>query len=256
MRFATACKSASGGIYADAFCGPGINRIRGTDEYLWGSGMLAARTSSNGNQFHKVFLMDRDQANINAIISRVNGDNRIIAQVGDANKDFIGLIAGAFHSRSPMFCVLDPQGIELQWSTVADLGRARRSANRCELLILLADRMGFMRLLPENGRPSDRTDYDMSAFFGNTRWRDIHSQKQQGEISAARARDLYADLYAEGLRSLGYEFVLPPRDVRDKGDQGRSLYQLMFATDSKVGNRIMSDIFEWIAPQRQQLRLL
>lgn len=250
-RFTTACKSARGGTYADAFCGPGINRVDGTDEYLWGSAMLATRCEP---AFDRLLLMDLSADNIRALRARVGTDPRVRLHQGDANRDFVPMLAPILDRPGPVFCVLDPQGIELRWNTVAALGRVRTHATRPELLILLSDRMGFMRLLPTAGEPSERTDYDMTVFFGNGEWRDIHVSKQRGEITPTEARERYATLYEDGLRSLGYRSVLRC-DVQRRGDSGGALYQLIFATEHEAGERIMSDIFDHMTPQNAQMFL-
>jgi three-Cys-motif partner protein len=251
-HFTTACKRAGGGVYADAFCGPGMNRVRDTGEHLWGSGMLAVRADP---PFGGIYLMDKDARNVSAMRARIGDDQRVTLRQGDANVDFVPMLEPVLQSRAPMFCVLDPTGIELRWSTVASLGRARTRANRCELLILLSDSMGYMRLLPVEGMPTDRTLHDMTLLFGNGDWRDVHERKQLGEISPTEARIEYAKLYENQLRGLGYSRVLGPRDVREHGDTGRPLYQLIFATESEAGERIMRDIFERMTPQNPNLRL-
>jgi three-Cys-motif partner protein len=252
-QFTTACQSARGGIYADPFCGPGLNHVEGTDEYLWGSGMLAARTEP---PFERLYMMDLDAASFEAMRDRVDGDQRVTLQRGNANRDFVPMLQPALQSPAPIFCVLDPHGIELRWATIATLGQPRARANRPELLILLSDRMGYMRLLPTSGVPSDRTLHEMTAFFGNGGWREVHESKQREEISPTEAREAYAQLYERGLSSLGYpDKGILRRDVRRHGDRGGSLYQLIFATEHEAGVRIMDYIFETMRPQNPQGRL-
>lgn len=253
-QFTTACKRAGGGIYIDAFCGPGINRVRGSGECLWGSPMIAKRTTP---EFSSLYLMDQDTANVRALEERVGNDSRVHLQRGDANTDLLGFVAPALSSRAPVFCLLDPHGIELRWSTVQQLARKRLPAKRCELLILFSDAMGFMRLLPTSGPDSmkERVPFDMNIFFGTGHWYEIYQQKIDGYISPEQARQAYVDLYADQLRGLGYATVLA-REVRDRGSEGRPLYHLLFASDDPAGQRIMTHLFDTMKPLQPQLRLL
>ena len=250
-RFTTACKAARGGVYVDPFAGPGINVVRDSGRSIWGSAMLALRTQP---PFAQLYLSDIDVQNVEALRRRIGGDRRANLHVGDANGSFLQFVAPALRSRAPMFCLLDPQGIELQWSTVAALGQQRSGAHRSELLILFSDRMGFMRLLPKDGDPSHAVVRNMDHFFGRSDWQDIYRRKQTGLLAPAEARRAYVALYEQGLRDLGYPYVAA-REVRDHGVDGRPLYQLLFATESDAGNRIMTDIFTYLTPLRPQLPL-
>lgn len=251
--FTTACKKArGGGVYIDAFCGPGHNRLRGTNGHLLGSPMIALRTVP---PFHSLYFMDDHAANINALTARVGSDPRVHVRKGDANSDLLEFVEPVLRSRAPAFCLLDPHGIELRWSTVRQLARKRDGAKKCELLILFSDAMGFMRLLPTTGAVPDNVRFEMDAFFGSGAWQRVYESKVDGELTPSAARRAYADLYAEQLRGLGYKHVLPPREINDRGVEGKPLYQLFFATDDDGGERIMAHVFETMTPLRLQLPL-
>jgi len=116
--------------------------------------------------------------------------------------------------------------------------------------------MGFMRALPREGAVPPSVLTDMNSFFGCSDWKSIHTLKQNGRITPADARLRYVELYVRRLKALGYRFVLSPREVCDRGIEGRPLYQLLFASDSEAGMKIMASIFRYMTPLRPQLPML
>ena len=157
---------------------------------------------------------------------------------------------------APTLCVLDPNGVELKWSTIDSVSRFRFGRRKTELLITFARDMALLRLLPIEGDIDEPTRSLMDSFFGTREWERIYERRVTGELEPGQASEAYLHLYEERLRDvLGYNHVFSTI-VRRGGHEGGRLYLLTFATDDEAGNRIMGHVFERMRPLDDQLQLL
>jgi three-Cys-motif partner protein len=248
--FGTACSGKARSWYCvDAFAGPGINRIRDTDELVWGTPILALEAVPS---FDKCLLMDNGDATIEALQARTLrfGDRAVIRQ-GDCNTELIPAMQEVITPKAPCLCVFDPEGPHLEHQTVEAVARFRRGQYRVEQLILLPTHTGFLReLFLERDLPA-WAERDLRRVYGNDDWRAIHQQRREGWITASEATTNYVRLYGSGLERLGYRTVLD-KEIRTQGDRGRLLYFLIFATDHPAGERIMNHIFDSVGGGDQQ----
>lgn len=246
--FGRACsKKAPTFYFADGFSGPGINRIRDTAELVPGSPLLALESEP---QFAKCLLMDLGEQNIQTMEARTaRYGERALVRKGDCNVDLVPAMQDALDQRNPCFCLLDPEGSELGWDTVSGVARFRRGRNKVEQLILLPTHIGFIRMLVVDGTVPEWAAEKLTNMYGNDRWKDIHRRRVEGVITTDAATTEYVRLYAEGLRNLGYSWVLD-REIRDRGFEGPLRYFLIFATDHDAGFHIMDHIFDTVARAR------
>lgn len=150
--------------------------------------------------------------------------------------DVVGEVLNRVPVKAPAFAFLDPEGSELSWSTVKAIADHKRAAGKpkVEQLILLPVDMGFVRLM--------KTKPDLvTRIYGHDRWKAIHEDRQAGRITADGARTKYVQLYADGLRDLGYATVLDRQIARESGNP---MYFLIFATDHPTGQKIMDWVFD------------
>lgn len=141
-RFGIACKNKAPNFYfVDAFSGPGINRIEQTDELVWGSPLLALR---NEPTFAKCLFMDLNKKNIESLEGRTETYRpRAVVRRGDCNRDLIPSMEELLNRHNPCLCLLDPEGSELAWETVAAISRFKKGRYKAEQLILLPHAYGF-----------------------------------------------------------------------------------------------------------------
>ena len=242
-KFATACHSKAPEWNAvDGFAGPGINRIKTTGELVYGSPLLALRAKP---EFSKVLMMDLDKGNIGALEQRTAryGDRAVVKQ-GDTNEQLLPLMDKELDPYAPCLVILDPEGSELEWTTIEQIARFRRGKHKAEQLILFSDSMGWIRELQTTGSmPMVRAEA-LERMFGSSEWANIWWKRCEGALTPKEAKDAYLGLYVAGLKKkLGYKTVLGV-PVRRFGDQGAPLYHLIFATDHDAGDKIMSGILE------------
>ncbi|MCJ7666805.1 MAG: three-Cys-motif partner protein TcmP [Anaerolineae bacterium] len=242
--FAYATKAARATFYIDAFAGPGKCRVRGTDNIVDGSPLIALRVKP---AFTEYFFLEHDEMAIKALkqwISKEVPDmwSRVNIVPGDCN-DTVEQVLTRIPEWAPCLAFLDPEGPELHWETVAKIATSRKSSRyrKIELLILFPYDMAIVRLMPRD--PSklihatiiDRVMPDPKA------WRRIYATRVSGEMDAKQVRRAIAESYRDGLLKLGYKHIPAPRLVEDL--KGGPLYFLFFASDHVAGRRIIDYVF-------------
>lgn len=244
--FALACKSHPSGWYAfDIFAGGGLNVSATTGAEILGSALIALEAGPP--LARTVVLCERDARALPALTARVasyGGRARVFG--GDANAE-IGNMLALVARDTPAFAFLDPEGSELSWTTVQAIAQHKPKPHRkVEQLILLPTDMGFVRTLPLAKDLSERAAAKITAMYGHDRWRDIYERRRADKINAEAARTEYVQLYAQGLRDLGYRHV-QERQITKNGARGRAgspMYFLMHASDHEAGERIMAHCFD------------
>lgn len=242
--FALACKSAGQFYFVDAMAGPGVYRFANTNEHLLGSTMIALGTEP---VFHRVLSMDLEPSNVRALQERTRQySERSVVLRGDANEDLVAAMTEHINARAPIFVLLDPEGTELRFQTVESVASFRQSGQKAEILVLLASSF-LERLLPNDGEFVDRNIDAINRVLPSTGWQELWERKQAGEITSEEERAGYANQYQAWLRdSLKYRYTAARRITRPGSDA--TVYHLVFATDHKVGDRIMADIFSSMYP--------
>ncbi|MGE4425021.1 MAG: three-Cys-motif partner protein TcmP [Solirubrobacteraceae bacterium] len=157
------------------------------------------------------------------------------------------------------FALLDPEGFDVAWSTVARLAshRLHPSGWKMEQLVLFPSAwVGRLRdpkhhhvldrafgthewravLSQRFKRAQEVVDVDL---FGDETVREIHASP---DVTAEEAAMAWADLYAGRFRStLGYRYA---QAIPMGNERGRLRYHLIFASDNTVGDKIMSWVGE------------
>ena len=244
--FSTACQSVGGGYYVDGFAGPGLCRVKNAQPgpyYAWGSPLLALRNSPG---FERCIMLDIKPSNVNALSARAGSyADKANIHCGDVNLEVPRLVQELVPPGAPCFCLLDPQGTELAWSTLVRVSKIPRRTRKPELLILFPLRMALLRLMTTERVISPQMMERLDLTFGNHTWAGIHRARLDGHITPSEARLRYLDDYCTSLRSLGYGWVRWKAITapRAPGLRRQEMYHLIFATDHEAGDRIMEDVF-------------
>ncbi len=228
--FTTAMKQKvwDGLYYIDLFCGAGFARIRGTDEIVASSPVLAANVRFPFRQLH---LCDQSSDNINACRSRIDGAGLQMNPdyyQADAN-EAVHDIARAIPHNSLSVSFVDPFNLGgLAFDTIRVL------ANRkVDLIVLLPDHMDAIRNADAYYRDNPASNLDR--FLGaNTKWRDALDAQGRDRRSEALRK-----MFQGQLGSLGYEHF---DSKRVTGVKGHRLYQLVFASKHRAGLNIWRGI--------------
>lgn len=221
--------------YIDLFSGPGKNYLKDKKKYCLGSPLIAL---SFTKKFDHYYFSDIKPKNIAALKQRCTnfqnyGD--IIFKTGDANiivdkiieelKKFdLGITDKRKSSINLAF--LDPEGLELNWSTVEKLAGLRTD------MIIYYPQMAISRNAKNQMGKPPFTSIDL--FFGDTHWRTIYKKYSQGGISLHRP---LLDHYKEKLEGFGYQVKdITPEPVFTN-TRGGKLYRLFFVSKHQLGNQ-------------------
>ena len=245
QAFTLASGRAEGGYYVDGMAGPGLCQIKGAKAppyYVWGSPLLALRTAPG---FARCVFLEKAPSRVRALAERARAyGDRASVHEGDVNVSLADIIAREVPGWGPCFCLLDPEGTELHWATVATVAEIPKRKRKPELLILLPLRMGLLRLLTIEEPISPRSITQLDRVFPNEQWRDVFEQRLAETISPAEAKQQYVRLYCDGLRALRYRFVDAAAITAPgvAGGRRQERYHLIFASDHPAGARIMKGV--------------
>lgn len=216
--------------YIDLFSGPGKIRERKTGVISLGSPLIALTTKF---PFTGYYFVDLNPDEIEALEKRISASpdaSSVSIQVGDANT-LVQSIVDEISQSSLNLAFLDPEGIDLKWSTVETLA----SHPRIDLIIHYPQ-MGLSRSMPNSIDSTERTKVD--GFFGSQDWIPIFEKHRSGEEKFLHRQLM--DHYKGRLYDLGYKDVFRDDEVGIEPlmstEYNAPLYRLLFASKHPLGN--------------------
>jgi three-Cys-motif partner protein len=260
-----------GYFYIDAFAGPGSLEVRrqqahgvaqqsllelaahatehaGEAEYIEGSPRIALGLDRPFT--HYVFI-EQDSgriARLQTLAQTVSGPKIYIKQQ-DCNAYLRRLLRrnqGKWHQwRGVVF--LDPFGMHVPWSTIAELGRTRA----IEVFINFPVGMAIQRLLKRSGDFTSKERAKLDDYFGTDEW--YHLLYRTGtdligdRVAKVRdASDVLVKWYRKRLQD-EFGYVTTAREIQTPS--GRPLYYLIFAGPNKTGAEIARHVLNQGARQ-------
>lgn len=232
-------KKAREFYFVDGLAGEGLYHFPSGNEYVLGSSIIALRAEP---MFRNVLSMELDPAKSAALATRTRAfGSRSIVIAGDCNADLAPAMKRHIPPRAPTLVLLDPEGLELRWATVATLAGFREGERKAELLILIPT--GSVGRVAEAGPSEANIALINSAFPESSGWADIWARRRAGRMTAEQCRDALAESYRVGLTGLGYRHT-EVRPITQGGDDDASVYHLVFASDHPAGQDIMVHTFK------------
>jgi three-Cys-motif partner protein len=220
--------------YVDLFAGPGKNKIRDTGKVLLGSPLIALNTKY---PFTNYYFIDSNNEVINTLTERCNLHpltGRVNFLIGDCNVIVIKVVDQiqnyAPHSLNLAF--LDPEGLEVKWSTIEKLGSLRRMD-----LIIHYPQAAITRNIKHYYE--DKNHNLLDDFFGDRNWRKIYEDCSKKRQITSVHRPLM-DYYKLKLVNLGYIEVIKDDEsgyeplIRNAKTHA-PLYRLLFASKHSRG---------------------
>jgi three-Cys-motif partner protein len=251
--FTTATKRSEKIVYLDLFAGGPDNVDRDTESPIDGSPRIALDITDRPFSHLRFFEMGSNIAKLREALSEeyANRDWSVHedcnASIGTVLSDLKRADAGW----APTFAFIDPNGPHYTWKTLEALAahKGPRAKTKVELWMLFPQPL-FVRLLPRTGdvRPVDNVN--ITAMYGDPAWHAIWKAKLDQRIDPAQARTEYVNLMRWRLeRELGYQWT---HQLEIRNSIG-PLYQMIFATDSEPGNKIMTHLYERAASEFPQM---
>ena len=237
--------------YLDLFAGPGKCIIRDVGDILLGSALIA---TTRAPSFTNYVFVDLSHDNLVALQQRCASIENVGAkcqyEVGDSNR-VVTKIVRQIQERDRQYIkdswgsinvtLLDPEGLELEWSTVEALARVTKMD-----LIIHYSQFGITRNLENLHEYDGETAIDR--FFGDTHWRTIYKTEAAKGASSGSIHRRLIEHYKQNLTKLGYQ------EIRDYGDgagteplvrsayRNAPLYRLLFASKHPLGNKFWKEV--------------
>ena len=227
--------------YIDGFR-PGEHRRKHTGEQVMGTPLEVLSVQP---RFHDYYFVDSRAEKIAHLRKQIGERNDVHTYVGDTNtilpRDVFPRIAYADYRRG--LCLLDPYGLDLDWTTIEAAGTARSIEIFLNFPTADMQRNVFWR----NHQDVDPRDIArMDRFWGDDSWRDIVyvvGRDLFGPVEIKSEMAFIVEAFRQRLRAVaGFKYV--PSPIAMRNDQGAIVYYLFFASQNETGAKIANDILK------------
>ena len=256
QAFAIASKSVDERIYLDLFAGSPENISRETNEPILGSVHRAIAAHPPFTRACLFELPPRAGRLEAALRRQYPGRSGIRVYKGDSNvmiTEALGDLANLGLRWAPTFAFIDQYDHEVKWNTLEQIAAFRNAhLTKAEMWILFGTSF-YPRGLRLRQKILD-ADYGerLTLMLGSERWRDIVEGTRRGVLTPERCRAELVNLMRWRLHhKLGYKESLV---LKIRNTNGSDLYDMIFATDHRVGERIMKNLYGKSPTQQGALR--
>lgn len=159
-------------LYIDAFSGPGYHLSKRTGEFVEGSPLNALSVTPPFKEYH---FIDLDGDKTQALQAVVGDRPDVHLYTGNCNSILLDQVFPRvrWSHRRRALCLLDPYGINLNWSVVQAAGNTRTIEVFINFMVMDMNRNVLWRE-PEKVRREQRDR--MTAFWGDESWTEIAYQ--------------------------------------------------------------------------------
>ncbi len=248
--FTRAASKAGRTLYLDLLSGGLDNIARATGAPIQSSVQIALATKPHFTKVVACELNAYKAAQLRTLPALHPGRDIEVLH-GDCNRE-VPLYLDKLRRRdpdwafAPTFAFVDQLSAEVTWATLQSLAtfKSPASPTKPEIWLYFGDSFlprGLAGINDPNGEMNATYASRIDLMFGNTRWRDIHEARRQGQINAGQLRDELVNLMRYQLQSeLGYAITYPLAFSYEQ----RPLYTMIFATDHPAGGRIMNHVLK------------
>lgn len=237
----------------DLFAGWPENISRETDEQILGSVHRALRATPPFTRLC-LFEVDGKAQRIEAAIQKAYpGRKGIGVYPGDCNVQVARALADLKEvSWAPTFAFIDQFDSEVEWSTLEQIASFRRRKTKAEMWILFATGQ-YPRGLNIHGDELNASYGDtLTRMLGTEEWVEITEARRRGILDAATARAEWVNLMRWRLeRTLGYA---ASHAFTMKNTNGNDIYDMIFTTDHRVGDKIMRHLYGAALSRHEAMR--
>ncbi|MCJ7505129.1 three-Cys-motif partner protein TcmP [Candidatus Bathyarchaeota archaeon] len=220
--------------YLDLFAGSGMMKV---DENMFfvGSPMVALGGTPPNVKFDGYLCFENQRSRANALDRRLmivsdelkTGPCRVFSQ--DCNQQLPLILKSIDDSQPDKVCFLafvDPEGLEIDWSTVETLLKSSRGD-----MILTFSTSGILRNIGE-AKDHDALGETFTRFFGSEDWRNL-------EVNGDSLVQFYKSRLANVDGKARTTYNIPVKD-----ESNHRLYDIVFATGSAGMGNVISDLNE------------
>jgi three-Cys-motif partner protein len=228
--------------YIDSFSGPGEHRRKHTGEPVMGTPLEVLSVEP---RFHEYHFIDSRNEKIAHLRQQIGDRRDVHTYVGDTNeilpRDVFPRVAYEDYKRG--LCLLDPYGLDLDWTVIQAAGAARS----IEIFLNFPTADMQRNVFWHDHRNVDARDIArMDRFWGDDSWRNVVYVTDRdlfGSIEVKSEMASIAEAFRKRLQVVaGFKHV--PKPIAMRNDQGAVVYYLFFASQNETGAKIASDIFK------------
>jgi three-Cys-motif partner protein len=248
--FNTAAKDRSPErLYIDLMAGQPTNRDKVTGEEFDGSARLALSASPPFTRLAFCEMPDKAQALREDLRARFPG-RRFRIYPGDCNVTIDQVLSDLAPWRwAPTFVFADQQAAEIHWSALDKVASFKSGPRKAELWILMSPAMITKGVAGTNAAAFARR---VDALYGTSNWRRIQEARDGALISAEIYRDEMVNLLRWRLEHV-LNYQLTAR-IPMRMPSGMPIYDMLFATDHPLGDKIMTHLYRKAAEREPKMR--
>jgi len=229
--------------YIDGFAGPGQMRSRRSGDTVAGSPINALQVEP---PFNRYFLIDIKGKHIKALRAAVGSRSDVELFKGDCNDILVNKVLPQvrYDEYKRAFCLLDPDGLHLNWQVMELAGKLRT----IDLLLNFPIMDANMNALWTNTKGVDSEQAArMTAFWGDDSWKEVAYTPETdlfGEVHMRKqSNNAIVSAFKKRLHEVaGFKHVAEPIPMRNS--RNAIVYYLFFASQVAVALKVASSIFK------------
>jgi three-Cys-motif partner protein len=227
-------------VYIDAFAGAGVHLSKTKGEFVLGSPLNALQVQP---PFREYYFIDLDSERVAGLQQLVGDRSDVHIEEGDCNRILVDRIFPTltYESFRRALCLLDPYGLDLEWSVIFQAGHLRTVDLFLNFPVMDINRNALWRN-PEKV-PVEKLER-LNRFWGDESWRTIAYTPDRSLFRELEkeSNEVVAEGFRQRLRTVaGFNRVPDPVPMRN--DRGAVVYYLYFASQVDVAEKIVVDIF-------------
>lgn len=252
--FTTASTSAGATIYLDLFAGQDQNVSRSRDEHVIRGSARRALDTTPPFSVMRFFELKSKATQLEAALRSEYPRRDFRVEPGNCNDTIAQALENlADFNWAPTFAFLDQQSTEVKWSTLEALASfKRRGRPKAELWLLCASGLLPRGLRLRTGAIDTSMAEQVTAMFGTDIWMDALMAARKGELTGSQFRAQLTNLMQWRLeKTLGYKTTMVFKITNTGGSE---IFDMIFATDHPVGEKIMKDVYSSAMRRQPALR--
>jgi three-Cys-motif partner protein len=253
--FTTASTRAPRTVYLDLFAGQANNVSRDTGRPIDGSLLRALQTQPVFDVVRGFELRRSRALSLEAAFRTEFPGRDVVIHSGDVHEALAPALSElAAYRTAPTLAFVDPDGVEARWQLLEILAGHKLSGQyKVELFLLMPSpqvvRIAHEKLDPEALRHAEEQITDL---FGTSIWRPILAARRSGLLDPEQTRDELTNLMRWRLeKNLEYRYT---HAARLTNTNGTPIYDMIFATDHGVGDKIMKSVYAKAADRFPRMR--
>jgi three-Cys-motif partner protein len=229
-------------VYIDAFAGSGKHISRTTRTFVPGSPRIALDISPPFKEYYFIDIDGAKVAELNKLV--VNRPEAHVLE-GDCNERLLNDVFPKvmYKDFRRGLCLLDPYGLDLHWEVIKTAGDMKSIDMFLNFQVMDMNRNVLWRN-PEGVKPAE--NLRMDNFWGDDSWKEAAYRQTPdlfGETRGIKETNRTIALAFRKRLKDEAEFQYVPEPIPMRNSLGAVIYYLFFASQQKVADKIITDIF-------------